>query len=216
MTSQSLRGEISSEFPEERGANTKNMRGISDSGAVSFVPYAQADRMVRDVRNNVQSAIVFVDAEDFSSLSTAQKQEYFFVALSNKSLHVVVYNERGQIQDGQLAALLKLDRVTRTDRALSMAVNQFSPSNVPAIHVCKNVLPSPELVSGLRKKVGFFKTKSEKSGTLATALLWAISGGEEGRIAGVRKEDGFWTVEETLLEALQKTFESKLVIAIAA
>jgi len=37
-----------------------------------------------------------------------------------------------------------------------------------------------------------------------------------GRIAGVRNDGDFWTVEEGLLEVLQKTLENKFVIAIAA
>ena len=172
--------------------------------------------MVRSIRKSVQPATVFVDAEDFRSLSLAQKQEYLIVARSNKALHVVVYNERGQ-EDSMLKALLGMDHVTRTEDGLSpKMIARFAPANIPAIHLSRNVLPDSEVVRAVRNKVAFFKTKSEKSGTLATALLWALSGGEKARVAGVKEEDGFWTVEETLLTALQRTYDSNFVIAIAA
>jgi MoaA/NifB/PqqE/SkfB family radical SAM enzyme/adenine/guanine phosphoribosyltransferase-like PRPP-binding protein len=177
---------------------------------------SKADRIIRMVMKSAQPATVFVNAEDFQNLSVAQKREYLIMALSNKSLRVVVYNERGQVQDRELAALLKLDHVERTDRDLGQAVGTFSRSNVPAIHLSKNVLPSQTLVGSLRRKVAFFKANGSKSGTLATALLWAISGGETVHFSGVKEEDGFWTVEETLLDSLQRTYDNNFVIAVAA
>ena len=176
----------------------------------------KAIRIVQSIRMDTQPATVFVNAEDFPSLSPAQKQEYLFVALSRSGLRVVVYNERGQVQDRELAALLKLDHVERTDRDLGQAVGTFSRSNVPAIHLSKHVLPSQTLVGSLRRKVAFFKANGSKSGTLATALLWAISGGETVHFSGVKEENGFWTVEETLLDSLQRTYDNNFVIAVAA
>jgi hypothetical protein len=178
----------------------------------------RADRMARSMRKNTQPATVFVDAEDFPALSKEQKKEYLLVALSNKELRMVVYNERGQgrDQDKVLSALFKLNNVTRTDLALPFAERRFGRPNAPSIHLSKQILPSRELVQRLKKKVSFFKTNGNKGGTLATALLWAISGGEAVRFAGVKEEDGFWTVEETLLNALQRTYDNNFVIAIAA
>jgi len=51
---------------------------------------------------------------------------------------------------------------------------------------------------------------------LATALLWAISGGENARFRGVREQSGFWTVEEARLDAVQRTCDNNFVINIAA
>jgi nucleoside-diphosphate-sugar epimerase/MoaA/NifB/PqqE/SkfB family radical SAM enzyme/broad specificity phosphatase PhoE/LmbE family N-acetylglucosaminyl deacetylase len=172
--------------------------------------------IVRAVQRNAQPATVFVDAGDWGNLSEAQKREYFFVALSRAEARIVVYNERGQVQDKALAALLKLERVQRTERSLDQAISVFARPNVPAIHLSKQVLPSQTSVGSLRKRVAFFKTHSDKSGTLATALLWAISGGEGVRMLGVRQEDGFWTVEESLLDSLQRIYDNNFVIAVAA
>ena len=173
-------------------------------------------KMVSVVRKNTEPATVFVDAEDFENFSEAQKQEYFFVASANKAVRVIVYNERGQVGDKELAAFLELDHVIRTDEDLERTVRRFSNPNVPAIQLSKELLPSAAKVRELRGKVAFFKTTGDKSGTLATALLWAISGGENIRFRGVRQEDGFWTVDETLLDAIQRTYENDFVIAIAA
>ena len=188
---------------------------ISDVAVISMAK-AQAERMVQSIRKNALPATVFVDAEDFPSFSSAQKQEYLLVALSRSETRIIVYNERGQVRDRELAALLKLDHVERTDRDLGQAVGTFSRSNVPAIHLSKHVLPSQTLVGSLRKKVAFFKANGNKSGTLATALLWAISGGETVHFSGVKEENGFWTVEESLLDALQRTYDNNFVIAVAA
>ena len=176
----------------------------------------RAGRMVQAMRKNAQPAAVFLDAEDFPGLSPAQKKEFLIVALSSKALQIVVYNERGQVQDEEFQALLKLDRVTRTDRDLSQTLQSYSRPGVPAIHLSKNVLPSQTLVQGYRKKVAFFRESGQKSGTLATALLWAVSGGEAIHVAGVSQEDGFWTVADALLDSLQRSFESDLAISVAA
>jgi len=122
----------------------------------------------------------------------------------------------GQVSDKQLGALLKINRVQRTDRNLGQVVKTYSRPNLPAIHVSRQLLPSPILVRNLHKKVRFFKVNNSKSGTLATALLWAVAGREEVQFMGVREEDGFWIVEETLLDAIQKNYDNNLIIAIAA
>lgn len=176
-----------------------------------------AETMVRAIRKNVQPATVFVDAADLGNLSLAQKQEYLFVALSNKAVRIIVYNERGQARDKQLDAFLRSDRVTRTDQDLSRALAVFGKENIPTIHLSKQILPDSGTVRSLGKRVMFFKQRGEKGGTLAVALLWVISGAEKARLAGVSLEkDGFWTVAETLLSGLQKAYESSLVFAIAA
>ncbi|MFA6599642.1 MAG: radical SAM protein [Candidatus Omnitrophota bacterium] len=179
-------------------------------------PGDRETRIVRSLWKNAQPAMAFVNAEDFGSFSEAQKREYFFVALSRSETRIIVYNERGQVHDGKLEALLKLERVQRTDSDLDGAVRLFARANVPAVHLSKNMLPSPAQVRSLRRRVSFFKTPWDKSGTLATALLWAISGGEDVRFQGVREEDGFWTVDETLLEAIQRTYENNFAFVIAA
>ena len=162
-------------------------------------------------------ATVLVDAEDFSNLSQAQKRECLMLALSNKALHVVVYNERGQMQDKELDALLKLDRVTRTGKDLAGAQSSFDRSNAPSIHLSKKILPSQELVQRLRKRVSFFKTQGQNGGTLAAALLWVWSGGEDARLREISQgRDGFWIVAETLVNALQKSYDSTLAFTIAA
>ncbi len=191
--------------------------GADVHAGVASVAKARADRMVRSIRQNNQPATVFVDAEDFKSLSLAQKQEYLVVALSNKALHVVVYNERGQMQDKELDALLKLDRVTRTGKDLAGAQSSFDRSNAPSIHLSKKILPSQELVQRLRKRVSFFKTQGQNGGTLAAALLWVWSGGEDARLREISQgRDGFWIVAETLVNALQKSYDSTLAFTIAA
>ena len=177
----------------------------------------RADRMVRSIRHNSQPATVFVDAEDFKSLSPAQKQEYLVVSLSNKALRMVVYNERGQVEDKQLSALLKLDRVMRTGKELSGAQASFDRPNSPSIHLSKQILPSQELVQRLGKRVSFFKTQGQSGGTLAAALLWAWSGEKEARLREISQgRDGFWIVAETLVNALQKSYDTTLAFAIAA
>ena len=98
--------------------------------------------MARTIRKSVQAATVFVDAEDFPSLSEAQKQEYLIVALSNKALHVVVYNEHEQVRDELLDALLKLDRVTRTDKDLVGAQISFDRPNAPSSGALTMTVPS--------------------------------------------------------------------------
>jgi predicted house-cleaning NTP pyrophosphatase (Maf/HAM1 superfamily)/tRNA-dihydrouridine synthase/2'-5' RNA ligase len=176
-----------------------------------------SDAMVRRIRKNVQPATVFVDAEDFSNLSLTQKQEYLIIALSNRALRMVVYNERGQAQDKELEALLKLDRVTRTDKDLAGAQISFARPNMPSIHLSKKILPSSELVERLKKKIVFFKSQGEKSGSLAVALLWALGDGEGSRFAGVNKDsDGFWRVAESLVDSLQRSYDNNLVFASAA
>lgn len=204
-----------SEIRDERVKSEVRSKFRRDVRA-QVTPRMDSDVIVWRIQQNMQPAVAFVDAEDFAHLSWAQKEEYFFVALSNKAVRVVVYNERGQVQDRELAALLKLDRVERTDRDLVQAVGIFSRLNVPTIHLSKHVLPSRTSIGSLRKRVSFFKTNSDKSGTLATALLWAISGGEDIRMPGIRQEDGFWTVEESLLDSLQRTYDNNFVISIAA
>lgn len=189
---------------------------IQSSGETGAVYRKHADQIVRNIRNSSQAAMVFLDAEDFPNLSAAQKREYFFMVLSNKALRVIVYNDHGQIQDKQLEELLKLDRVERTNKDIDQAVMVFSRANLPAIHLSKNILPSHILLDGLSKKVAFFKVSGSKSGTLAAALLWAISGGEKTHFQGVKEEKGFWVVEETLLDQLQRNYENNFVFAQAA
>jgi 8-oxo-dGTP pyrophosphatase MutT (NUDIX family) len=177
----------------------------------------RTDRMVKAIRKGVQPATVFVDAEDFPNLSTAQKNEYFYAALAGQGVRIVVYNEHGQVQDKELNALLKLDRVTRTDRDLSGAQIIFDRPNTPGIHLSKQILPSQELVQRLRKKVSFFKTHGQNGGTLAAALLWAWSGGEDAQMCEIsRGRDGFWIVAESLVNALQKSYNATLAFAVAA
>ncbi|MFH1799581.1 MAG: inositol monophosphatase family protein [Candidatus Omnitrophota bacterium] len=176
-----------------------------------------ADRMVRDIRKSVQPATVFVDAEDFPNLSVAQKNEYFYAALSGQGVRIVVYNERGQVRDQELGALLKLDHVTRTDRGLAGAQSSFDRPGAPGIHLSKQILPSQELVQRLRKRVSFFKTQGQNGGTLAAALLWAWSGGEDARLREVSQgRDGFWIVAESLVNALQRSYDATLAFAVAA
>jgi nucleoside-diphosphate-sugar epimerase/transketolase/MoaA/NifB/PqqE/SkfB family radical SAM enzyme/LmbE family N-acetylglucosaminyl deacetylase/glycosyltransferase involved in cell wall biosynthesis/8-oxo-dGTP pyrophosphatase MutT (NUDIX family) len=173
-------------------------------------------QIIRKIKNNTQPTTVFLDAADFPNLSEMQKREYFFVALSRSETRIIVYNENGQVHDKDLAALLKLDRVERTVWGLDQTVRRFANPHVSAIQLSKDILPSSTEIQSLRNRVAFFKTIGDKSGTLATALLWAISGGEKVHMAGVREEDGFWTVEESLLDALQRTYDNNFVIAVAA
>ena len=173
--------------------------------------------MVREIRKGTQLATVFVDAEDFPNLSVAQKNEYFYAALSGRGVRIVVYNERGQVQDKELGALLKLDRVTRTGRDLVGSQISFDRPGAPSIHLSKKILPSQELVQRLRKRVSFFKTQGQNGGTLAAALLWVWSGGEDARLREISQgRDGFWIVAETLVNALQKSYDSTLAFTIAA
>jgi len=177
----------------------------------------RTDLMVRNIRKNAQPATVFVNAEDFLALSEAQKQEYLFVALSNKAVRMVVYNARAEVRDKELDALLKLDRVTRTDMDLARAEIRFDRPNAPSIHLSKQILPSSELVQRLRKRVSFFRTQGQNGGTLAAALLWAWSGGEDARMREISQgRDGFWTVAETLVNALQRSYDATLAFAVAA
>ena len=177
----------------------------------------RADRMVKAIRKSVQPATVFVDAEDFPNLSLVQKHEYFYAALSGRGVRIVVYNERGQVRDQELGALLKLDRVTRTGRDLAGAQISFDRPGAPGIHLSKKILPSQELVQRLRKRVSFFKTQGQNGGTLAAALLWAWSGGEDARLREIsRGRDGFWIVAESLVNALQRSYDATLAFAVAA
>lgn len=173
-------------------------------------------KIVAKPRAQLQPATVFVNAEDWGSFSEAQKREYFLVALSRSESRIIVYNENGQIHDKDLAALLKLERVERTEGNLGQTVRRFANPHIPAVQLSKELLPAATEIQKLRGKVAFFRTVGNKSGTLATALLWAISGGENVRFQGVHQEDGFWTVDETLLDAIQRTYENNFVIAIAA
>ena len=151
------------------------------------------------------------------NLSEAQKQEYLVLALSNKALHVVVYNQQGEAEDKLLVALLKLDRVTGTRKDLDGAQRSFGQLNVPSIQLSKQILPSQEVVQRLRKRISFFKTQGRNGGTLAAALLWAWSGGEDARLREISQgRDGFWIVAETLVNALQKSYDATLAFAIAA
>ena len=202
--------------PEAILGDGGTLRGIPSASPVKAVSRARADRMIRSVGKNVQGATVFVDAEDFPNLSLEQKQEYLIVALSNKALHVVVYNEHEQVRDELLDALLKLDRVTRTDKDLVGAQISFDRPNAPSIHLSKRNLPSPEMVQRFRKRIAFFKTQGQNGGTLAAALLWSWSGGEESRLREVTMQDGFWVVAESLVNALQASYESNLAFAVAA
>lgn len=172
--------------------------------------------MILQLRRNDKPFTVFLDAADFLSLSKAQKQECLFIALSNKAARIVVYNERGQVKDKELNALLKLERVERTDKDLERAAVAFSRMNTPAIHLSKHILPTQALVGSLHKKVAFFKANGNKSGTLATAILWAVSGGESVHFQGVKNENGFWTVADSLLNELQRVYENNFVFALAA
>ena len=173
--------------------------------------------MVRDIRKSTRLAIVFVDAEDFPNLSLVQKHEYFYAALSGQGVRIVVYNERSQVRDQELGALLKLDRVTRTGRDLAGAQISFDRPGAPGIHLSKKILPSQELVQRLRKRVSFFKTQGQNGGTLAAALLWAWSGGEDARLREIsRGRDGFWIVAESLVNALQRSYDATLAFAVAA
>ena len=177
----------------------------------------RADGMVRRILKHAQPATVFVDAEDFLSLSEVQKQEYLIVALSNKVLHVVVYNQHGESKDKLLAALLRLDRVTRTGKDLDGAQRSFGRPNEPSIQLSKNILPSQEVVQRFKKRISFFKTQGQNGGTLEAALLWAWSGGEDARLREISQgRDGFWIVAETLVNALQKSYDATLAFAVAA
>jgi len=198
------------------------LRGVGPAGLRPAVSQdrllnVRADRMVRSVRMNAQPATVFVDAEDFLSFSALQKQEYLFVMLSNKAVRMVVYNARSEIRDDLLGALLRLERVTLTGKDLSGAQASFDRPTAPGIHLSKRILPSQELVHRLWKRISFFKTQGQNGGTLAAALLWAWSGGEESRLREIsRGRDGFWIVAETLVRALQRSYENNLALAIAA
>jgi len=125
---------------------------------------------------------VFVDAEDFPNLSLVQKHEYFYAALSGQGVRIVVYNERSQVRDQELGALLKLDRVTRTGRDLAGAQISFDRPGAPGIHLSKKILPIPGVGPAFEKKSLFLKTQGQNGGTLAAALLWAWSGGEDARL----------------------------------
>ncbi len=185
-------------------------------GSTSFTWNARADNIVRAIREDTNPATVFLDAEDFSGLSPAQKQEFLIVAFLRNGIRVVVYNERGQVHDAMLDALLKLERAKRTDADLGRTLAVYACPGEPSIHMSKDVSPDQTVAAAHLKNVAFFREYGEKSGTLATALLWAISGGEGAKIDGVRKRDGFWYVEEALLEALQSSYVSDLAVTIAA
>ncbi len=203
--------------PSNRSPNrVPRERSETRMETIPGVSTGPSDQIIQNVRRNTQPVTVFLDAEDWGSLSEAQKQEYLFVALSRSETRIIVYNENGQVHDEELAALLKLERVTRTERNLDQAVNVFSRFHVPTVHLSKQVLPSRTSIGSLRKRVSFFKMNSDKSGSLAMALLWAISGGEDIRMPEVRQEGGFWTVEESLLDALQRTYDNNFIVAIAA
>ncbi|MFH1208016.1 MAG: ARMT1-like domain-containing protein [Candidatus Omnitrophota bacterium] len=218
---------------EEKNTLGVERRALSEAESQHFDPPLQSegrirpdpknraemreDKMVKAIRKSVQLATVFVDAEDFPNLSLAQKNEYFYAALSGRGVRIVVYNERGQVQDKELGALLKLDRVTRTDRDLAGSQISFDRPGAPSIHLSKKILPSQELVQRLRKKVSFFKTQGQNGGTLAAALLWAWSGGEDARLREIsRGRDGFWIVAESLVNALQRSYDATLAFAVAA
>ncbi|MFZ5801692.1 MAG: HEAT repeat domain-containing protein [Candidatus Omnitrophota bacterium] len=176
-----------------------------------------AGKVIRQVRQGALPAMVFVDAGDFSAMSAAQKNEFFYAVSSRSEVRLVVYNERGQVEDRELAALLKMPGVLRTERDLEGASIRFGRANVPSIHLSRNVPVSRELLGRFGRKVAFFRTTGEKSGTLATALLWAVSGGEEARIPGVdRSSEGYWTVSESLLNTLDRQYANDLVVSIAA
>ncbi len=204
----------------ERGTNTPSV--IPETSSVvqdrrSEVRGDRTDRMVKAIRKGTQTATVFVDAEDFPNLSVAQKNEYFYAALSGRGVRIVVYNERGRVQDKELGALLKLDRVTRTDRDLAGAQISFDRPGTPNIHLSKKILPSQKLVQRLRKRVSFFKTQGQNGGTLAAALLWAWSGGEDARLREISQgRDGFWIVAESFVNALQRSYNATLAFAVAA
>ena len=187
----------------------KRFRSVKD------IPQSRIEFMVMDFLKRAKPATVLVDAGDFASLSDAQKQEYFMLAFSNKAFHFVVYNYQEQAGDKFLDALLRLENVRSLNGGL-LGIESSVPANIPAIHLSKNIVPVADFVEKMRKRVTFFKTKSDRSGSLAMALLWALSGGEQARMIGVREEGGFWTVEESLLERIQKTYDQNLVIAIAA
>jgi len=179
------------------------------------------DQMIHDIRYGNQPATVFINAEDFPNLSIAQKNEYLYVALAKSNLRLIVYNENGQVKvkdnDNELDALLKLDRVFRTDQDLSQAIATFSKPDVPNIHLSKEILPNQTLLQHLKKKTTFFKQQGDKAGTLAVALLWAISGGEQSHFFGISQgKDGFWTVVDALVDSLQKSYDTNLVFAWAA
>ncbi|HRK61656.1 MAG TPA: ROK family protein [Candidatus Omnitrophota bacterium] len=163
-----------------------------------------------------QYAMVFVNTDDFPSFSEAQKNEYLLFVLTNKTTSIVFYNEHGQVNDHELETLLNFDRVKRTDLDLSRAVSTFAKPNTPVIHLSKDVLPSDAAVQNLRKRMTFFKEAGHKSGTLATAFVWVLSGEELTSFAGVREENGFWIVDESLLDAIQETYESHLIFSFAA
>jgi len=183
----------------------------------SFRSEMRTDKIVKAIRKSVQPATVFVDALDFPNLSVAQKHEYFYAALSGQGIRIVVYNERGQVRDKELGALLQLDRVTRTDRDLAGAQISFDRPGTPGIHLSKQILPSQELVRRLGKRISFFKTQGQKGGTLAAALLWAWSGGEDARLREISLgRDGFWIVAESLVSALQRSYDATLAFAVAA
>lgn len=177
----------------------------------------QSDQMIRSLRHNTQPATVFINASDFPNLSFAQKNEYLYVALAKSNLRLIVYNDNGQVKDQELEALLKLDHVIRTDKDLNQAFVTFSKHNVPNIHLSKSVLPDQNLIRSFKKKVTFFKEQGDKAGTLAVALLWALSDGEGSNFWGVNQgQDGFWTVVDTLIDSLQSSYENNLVFAWAA
>jgi hypothetical protein len=225
--------EISGETENgKRGTNALNMTqgalpanetrspqvGVETLELPSAVPSeSRADKMVRAIRKSVQPATVFVNAEDFPNLSAEQKNEYFYVALSGRGVRIVVYNQRSEVRDKELGALLKLDRVARTDRDLAGAQISFERPGALSLHLSKEILPSRELVQRLRKKVSFFKTQGQHGGTLAAALLWAWSGGEDARLREIsRGWDGFWVVADSLVNALQRSYNATLAFAVAA
>ena len=105
----------------------------------------------------------------------------------------------------------------RPGKVFAGAQSSFDRSNAPSIHLSKKILPSQELVQRLRKRVSFFKTQGQNGGTLAAALLWVWSGGEDARLREISQgRDGFWIVAETLVNALQKSYDSTLAFTIAA
>lgn len=213
---QGIQEYLSSLVSEAMSPNGKSTRSEVRFLNLTSMMSESSLQIIRRIKNNAQPVTIFLNAADFPNLSEAQKREYFFVALVNKAIRIVVYNEHGQAWDKDLAALLKLGRVSRTDKDLGQTIHHFANPSVPVIQLSKKLLPSTAEIRKFRGRVAFFKTSEDKSGTLAMALLWAISGGEDIRMPGVRQENGFWTVEESLLDSLQRIYDNNFVVAIAA
>jgi len=171
-------------------------------------------RVTEAVRQFDTPVLAFMDADNLTTFSPVQIEEVFASAYQKRSeLRLVIYN--ADPTDAQFRHLGELDNVSITKASAPIAFETYG-RNFPrkAIHFSKGDVDLRDEFDSHRKRLDFFRTQGEESGSFWVSLLYSIS---DGNLPGVgRDSDGFLSIVDAYLLAQVQQYHANLIVSWAA